>query len=114
MDLDGVGTIAAERELELVGAGGEQRVRVVFGVPRPIPGSTDACCPYRIFGLGDDGLRHTEGVDGAQALYLAFEAAGTWLETTAAFREGRLTWCGEPTTGLPARDRRSFLRLAAG
>ena len=113
MRLDNVGKIIAERVLDLEAVGGRREVRVLIGEPQPIPDSTDCFCPYQIVGLSDDTVRYTEGVDGAQAIYIAMECVGTLLAATPEARSGRLTWYGERTLGFPVREQRPHLRLVA-
>jgi hypothetical protein len=113
MRLERVGKVVAERILDL-DAGGERReVRVLIGAPRNIPGSVDFYCAYQVVGLADATVRYTEGVDGAQAMYLAMEAVGTLLAATPEARAGRLTWYGERALGFPVREQRPHLRLVA-
>ena len=113
MRLESVGTVLAERTLDLATSDGAREVRVLIGVPLPIPRSVDFYCTYQIVGLSDEGVRYVEGVDGAQAVYLAMEAVGTLLAATAEARSGKLTWYGERTLGFPVRDQRPNLRLVA-
>ncbi|HVW23755.1 MAG TPA: hypothetical protein VHC69_00195 [Polyangiaceae bacterium] len=113
MHLDSVGTLLAERVLDLETSAGRRQVRVLIGVPRAIPDSTDVYCPYQIVGLLGGGVRYTEGVDAAQAIYLAMEAIGTSLAATPEARSGRLTWYGETALGFPVRAQRPELRLVA-
>ena len=113
MRLESVGQVLAERVLDLEGDAGRRVVTVLIGVPRNIPSSPDFFCPYQVLGLADPAVRYAEGVDGAQAVYLAMEAVGTRLAATPEAREGRLTWYGEPALGFPIRDERPSLRLVA-
>lgn len=115
MYLENVGQVLAERRLELDAAvkGRRQEVTVLIGAPRPLPGSNDYFCAYQIVGLADETVRYAGGVDGAQALYLAMEAVGTYLSSTSEARSGRLTWYGEQALGFPVRDQRPQLRLVA-
>jgi hypothetical protein len=115
MRLETVGKVVAERTLDLDANanGARSEIRVLFGAPKRIPGSTDVYCPYQILGLGDETVRYTEGVDGAQAMYLAMEAVGTTLNGTPEMRSGRLTWYGERSLGFPVRAERPRLRLVA-
>jgi hypothetical protein len=113
MHLDNVGKVIAERILDLDGSDGRREVRVLIGEPRCLPDSTDCFCPYRVLGLAEDTVRYTEGVDGAQAIYLAMEAVGTWLAATPEARSGTLTWYGERALGFPVREQRPHLRLVA-
>jgi hypothetical protein len=113
MRLDNVGKIIAERVLDLEGSEGPREVRVLIGEPQRIPDSTDCFCPYRIVGLASDTVRYTEGVDGAQAIYLAMEAVGTLLAATPEARAGKLTWYGDRALGFPVRERRPHLQLVA-
>ena len=111
MRLENVGKVIAERRIDL--DGGSREIRVLIGAPRPIPGSTDCFCPYQVVGLADETVRYTEGVDGAQAIYLAMEAVGTALASSAEGRAGRLSWYGERALGFPVREHRPHLRLVA-
>lgn len=113
MRLERVGTVVAERILDLDVAGERHEVKVLIGTPRNIPGSDDFYCAYQVVGLMDGTVRYTEGVDGAQAMYLAMEAVGTLLAATPEARSGRLTWYGERALGFPVRDQRPNLRLVA-
>jgi hypothetical protein len=113
MRLESVGKVLAERTLDLEGNGELRAVKVRIGMPRRIPDSPDFYCPYQIVGLADETVRYTEGVDAAQAIYLAMEAAGTILASTTEARSGRLTWYGERAHGFPVREQRPRLRLVA-
>jgi hypothetical protein len=113
MHLENVGTLLAERVLDLDTGGGRRQVQVLIGVPRPLPDSTDVYCPYQIVGLLGGAVRYTEGVDAAQAIYLAMEAIGTALVATPEARSGRLSWYGETALGFPVRAQRPELRLVA-
>jgi hypothetical protein len=113
MRLQSVGKVLARRTLDLESSGEGREVEVLIGVPCNIPGSTDCFCPYQIAGLTDATVRYAEGVDAAQAIYLAMEAVGTALAATPEARAGRLTWYGERALGFPVRDQRPHLRLVA-
>jgi len=113
MHLENVGTLLAERILDLETSAGRREVKVLIGVPRGLPDSTDVYCPYQIVGLSGGGVRYTEGVDAAQAIYLAMEAVGTLLAATPEARSGRLSWYGETALGFPVRAQRPALRLVA-
>jgi hypothetical protein len=113
MRLASVGNVLATRTLELSTARGQRTVHVFLGVPRQIPECEDYYCPYQIVGLSDEGVRYAEGVDEAQAIYLAMEAVGTRLSDTDEAKHGRLTWYGEPFHGFPQRSKRPHLRLVA-
>jgi hypothetical protein len=113
MRLQTIGTVLAERTLELDASGSPTSVRVLIGSPKKIPGSSEYFCPYQITGLGDETIRYTEGVDAAQAIYLAMEAIGTSLHSSREARAGRLTWYGEHAFGFPVRAERPRLRLVA-
>ncbi len=113
MRLHNVGKVLAERILDLSTSEGDRQVRVLIGKPQPIPKSVDFFCPYQVVGLSDETVRYAEGVDAAQAIYLALEAVGTYLAATQEARSGRLTWYGERTLGFPVRDQRPHLRLVA-
>jgi hypothetical protein len=113
MRLESVGTVLAERILDLDVVDGRREVQILIGLPRNIPDSEDFFCPYQIVGMLESTVRYTEGVDAAQAVYLAMEAIGTLLAETPEARSGRLTWYGERALGFPVRDQRPSLRLVA-
>ncbi len=113
MYLNSVGAVLAERILDLDVSGKHRQVTVLIGAPQPLPGSADCFCAYQVVGLGDTTVRYAGGVDGAQALYLAMEAVGTFLANTPEARSGRLTWYGERALGFPVRDQRPHLKLVA-
>ena len=113
MRLQTVGQVLAERTLDLDAGGSKDTVTVLIGTPKRIPGCVDFYCPYQIRGLGDETVRYTEGVDAAQAIYLAMEAVGTALSQSKEARAGRLTWYGECALGFPVRAERPRLRLVA-
>jgi hypothetical protein len=113
MHLDSVGNILAERKLDLEEGGTQRQIAVLIGVPQNIPGSADCYCPYQIVGLKNETVRYTEGVDAAQALYLAMEAVGSLLAATTESRSGRLTWYGDSALGFPVREQRPALKLVA-
>jgi hypothetical protein len=113
MRLESVGKILARRVLDLEVGDEHRQVEVLIGTPSGIPGSSDCFCRYQIVGLGDATVRYAEGVDAAQAIYLAMEAVGTTLAATPEASTGRLTWYGERALGFPVRDQRPQLRLVA-
>jgi hypothetical protein len=101
--------VIAERELWLAGAAGgskKQKVWVRFGKPRPWPGRGGGyLCIFRISGPEQlDHTSHGAGEDSLQALYLAMHIALVELVTSAAYREGRLTWSGGFDLGLPLAE----------
>lgn len=105
--------VLAKRTYELTEGPVSRPVTVLIGLPFEMTDSADFRCPYQILGLGEARVRYTEGVDEAQAIYLAMEAIGTFLAGRPEAREGRLTWYGEPALGFPARSDRPQLRLVA-
>ena len=113
MHLDSVGQVLATRTLDVEEQDCSRPVTVLIGAPRRSPETKDFCCPYQILGLGDGTVRYAEGVDEAQAIYIAMEAVGTLLSATEEARTGRLTWYGEPAHGFPVRDQRPQLQLVA-
>jgi hypothetical protein len=113
MHLENVGAVLSERVLDLETSKGSRQVKVLIGMPRELPDTTDVYCPYQIVGMLGGTVRYTEGVDAAQAIYLAMEAIGTVLAATPEARSGRLTWYGETALGFPVRAQRPELRLVA-
>jgi hypothetical protein len=83
-----LGELIATRWLDL---DGERAIRVTLDAPRREP-SGDYSCRVQIVGLGDDGILDVWGVDGFQALELAFLTIGTLLEASEEGRAGRITW----------------------
>lgn len=114
MRRDSVGEILATRTYEIEDGDLVRPATVLIGRPRRITDSDDFYCPYQVLGLGDHCVRQAEGVDEAQAIYIAMEAIGTLLERTPEFQSGRLRWFGEVTHGFPVRQQRARLRLAGG
>lgn len=102
MDL---GEVIATRELQLRDPSGSVLIEV--GLPRSGSDKRDWICPFRISGLGrGDILRYAAGIDGMQAMMLAFDIIGSYIHTSQAFRHGRLFWLEQGNTdlGLPNRD----------
>jgi hypothetical protein len=58
-----------------------RKVHVDVGRPARAASGADWYCPYRIVGLGKDGIRRAHGVDALQALILAL--AGLSRELTS-------------------------------
>ena len=58
------------------------------------PDDDYARCDYQISGLGLGKQRYSAGVDKLQALGGAFLAINTYLYSSDAWKEGRLTWYG--------------------
>ena len=112
MHLKSVGTLLAERVLDLETSAGRREVRVLIGIPRryrnrrtsfALPDSRIAGGQREIHGgrgrrsgdlPGDGSHRHHPGRD-------------------ARARAGRLTWYGETGSGFPVRAQRPELRLVA-
>ena len=67
-------------------------------------------CPFQIIGIGDEKIEIAYGVDSFQAMLLAMEAIGLQLQESDAYKEDKLTWCGELTNlGFPAFDSSGIL-----
>ena len=92
----------ARRELEFRGTGGTRHVVVRIGRPRrdSEPGDTWVC-PYDITGLSKPYRRWAFGIDGVQALTLAYHILPAELDRLA--REeggGQFYFLGEPGIGF--------------
>ena len=98
MDLEDVGEIIAERELEIED---NRIVRVVIGKPQPYPGGHNYYCPFQIKGIGKEKVISAGGVDSVQALLMALQGISANLYTSAQARNGTLTWLGRRNYGLP-------------
>ena len=107
-DLEDVGNVIAERELEITDG---RTVRVLIGQPQPFPDDGGSFyCPYQILGISNKNIRYTEnvrymgGVDSVQALVLTLQAVGAELYTSDEARAGTLTWLGQRNLGFPVVD----------
>lgn len=87
---ESLGQIIASRWLDL---DGERAIRIVMDAPRE-DARGDSSCRVQILGLGEDHVRTVWGVDGFQALELAFRMVGAILETCDEGRSGRIRWEG--------------------
>lgn len=86
-------TWVASREFELDG----RQLRLEVGAPMRHP-KGDWTCAFRIVGIDNDSVYTTAGADSLQALIMAMEMARLHLEAHSL--ESRLTWLGQPVTGL--------------
>lgn len=95
------GEMIAVREYALDGQKGA--VRVELHAPIKTPAHDDFCCSFRLLGLGADLSSHACGIDPLQALTLALTKIGAVLYSSEEWRDGRLTWLGQPRgdLGLP-------------
>ena len=91
-----LGSLVAERQLQ--GELPSQIAVLKIGKPRKEPGG-DWYCPYRISGIGFQGVRKARGIDALQALLMAIEAVRTILDE----HETKWTWEGgeEGESGIP-------------
>jgi hypothetical protein len=99
----------ARRRLTFEIAGEAREVTMILGEPRRISETGDWSCPYQLLGIGRTNVRYAEGVDSAQALYLALEGISSELNDLSA----RLVWNGLEGPDLPTRRDRVRLGLAA-
>jgi len=97
MTPDQFGELVATRWLDL---DGERAIQIVLDAPK-VEANGDASCRVQMFGLGPDHdhVRTAWGVDGFQALELAFRMIGAILETCEEGRAGRITWEGGSAPG---------------
>lgn len=98
MELEDVGEIIAERELEIED---NRVVQVVIGKPQRFPDGSDYYCPFQITGIRKGKIMHAGGVDSVQALLLAMQMISANLYTSDEGRAGTLTWLGKRNLGLP-------------
>ena len=99
----------ARRRLTFEIAGETREVTMILGEPRRMSETGDWSCPYQLLGIGRTKVRYAEGVDSAQALYLALEGISSELNDLNA----RLVWNGFEGPDLPTRHDRVRLRLPA-
>ncbi|MGH2608961.1 MAG: DUF6968 family protein [Tepidiformaceae bacterium] len=86
-----LGAVIATRELTIHGPKGARRVVLRIGKPRR-QGTGAWACPFRIAGLGRQGVDRAYGEDAVQALQLALEVIRIQLDTS----ERSVTWLGLP------------------
>lgn len=86
-------SVIASRNLRLLDASGrESPVTIEIGAPYPFPDDAGYTCPIRIVGLREDTIREIGGIDGVQALLLAFRFLETTLPAFAREEGKRLVW----------------------
>ena len=98
MELDDVGVVIAERQLELED---DRRVSVLIGKPLRYPEEDDFYCPFQITGIGNGKVRYACGIDTVQALVLTLNIIAAELYTSDEARSGKLTWWGQRNLGIP-------------
>jgi len=97
-DLEDVGNVIAERELDTSDG---RTVKVLIGQPQPFPEGSSYYCPIQITGIGKDMVMRAGGVDSVQALLLALKMIGARLYTSDEGRAGTLTWLERRNLGFP-------------
>ncbi len=99
MQLDDVGDVIAERELEIEDG---RPVLVQIGKPQRDPDvGGDFYCPFQMTGIGNEKIRYACGVDTVQALVLTLNMIAAELYTSDEARSGKLTWLGQRNLGIP-------------
>jgi hypothetical protein len=94
LDIPDIGEVVASRTLEWRDGTSQSQVKVLLGRPRPLPRSSDVCCPYQILGLGTERPKWAAGVDGLQAISLALGMIKADLEALQQELSGSFIWLG--------------------
>lgn len=96
-----LGIKIAERELEFFHEdGGISHVIVRIGLPVPVDGNGDYCCPYEISAENRTKLRGVIGIDSLQALQLTLATLKVEIEGWEKKEDGKFRFLGEPGYGL--------------
>jgi hypothetical protein len=98
-----LGTVVAERKYSLVRG---EEVKIEIGMPQLFSDSEDYFCPYRITTPGRELLLRAGGVDGIQAMQIAFQKIGAALHEINLVYKNSLRWEGgeEGDLGFPFPD----------
>jgi len=95
VEIKDLGDVMAVRELSLSEGGTDHRVVLVkLGMPRQLPDSTCYFVPFQITGVGSEKIRYEAGVDAFQAIQLAMQTLGVYLNKINQDVSGGLTWEG--------------------
>ena len=89
----------AVRHYSLVENGHRSEMAVRIFQPEPEPGEPNYRCRFQIEWPSGIKQRHAFGVDAIQALILALNLLGAYINTSQAVKEGRLVWL-EPGGGF--------------
>jgi hypothetical protein len=96
--------VIARRTLTLEG---DPRGELIVTLFQPTRDQRDIRCEFEIGGARG----YAMGVDEMQALFLALQAIGNRLYTSAYFKAGKLTWLGRRDLGFPVANGKSdYLR----
>lgn len=100
-----LGSVIAQRSVTYERNGKAYEVHVHVGAPMKRvsvdAGTEDWYCPFRISGIGVDGVHAAFGIDSVQALHLALVLAGQILKNSLPGRAGLLSWYRDPNLGFP-------------
>lgn len=98
MKMEELGEVMAVRELSLSEGGADPKtVLVRLGRPRRFPDSTDYYAPFQITGAGSEKVICIGGVDAIQAIQLAMQTIGVYLNKLNHEAGGGLKWeAGDP------------------
>lgn len=100
-----LGAVIAQRAVAYTRKGKNYEIQVYIGAPSKRvsvdAGTEDWYCPFKISGIGIDGVHVAFGIDSVQALHLALVLVGQTLKNSPPGRAGRLSWHGDPNFGFP-------------
>lgn len=92
MEISEIGVVIAERVFRLRDAKGESNVKILLGMPRNFPDSSDFYAPYQIIGAGSERIRYAGGVDSLQSIELALQIICSEVEGIKSGKKGELIW----------------------
>jgi hypothetical protein len=100
-----LGSVIAQRSVTYERKGRVFEVQVNVGAPMKRvavdAGTEDWYCPFKISGIGIEGVHVAFGIDSVQALHLALVLIGQTLRNSLPGRAGLLSWYGDPNFGFP-------------
>jgi uncharacterized protein DUF6968 len=102
-----IGDVIAERSFILHHSDGSEHAATLrIGKPTPPPWTDPPpppfVCPFELVGLSKPEGLYSVGIDGVQALVLAFRVLPSWLAVVADIDSGRFFYLGGNDLGLPA------------
>jgi len=105
MEVIELGTLIAQRELELIDEGGTKSTIVVrIGMPKKFTDSSDFYAPYMICGIGGEEVWYAAGIDAVQALQLSLKMIGAELNAFRLKLNVDIKWEGDDNGRLGFDD----------
>ena len=88
----------AYREYSIKGQ--KDRISVAIGKPQKLPNSSDFFCPYKLTAFNKEDIRNIFGIDGFQAIHLAFKTIDAELRRIIQKKSVELEWAGRSFSDL--------------